>query len=74
MDEQRIVEEMVELLEANEEIRVTDGSEDVFIQSVDDKEGYSFVSSTHEEFLSSREAIGWVVDYFGGVENIEMWE
>jgi hypothetical protein len=41
---------------------MTAGSEELFIQSVDDKEGYAYVSSTNREFRDSREAAEWVIE------------
>lgn len=66
--------EMVDMLEDNGEIRFTGYDNEVFIQSSDNKDGYSYVSSTNMEFDSSREAVEWAVDQFGGIENIDEWE
>lgn len=74
MDEEQIIEEMVELLEDNGEISISSEELDIFIQSVDDKEGYSYVSNTNKEFDDSREAIEWAVLQFDGAENIESFE
>lgn len=74
MDEENVIEEMSEVLENNGEIRVSGESNDIFIESVDDKEGYSYSSNTNKEFESSRDAIEWAVEQFDGVENIIEWE
>lgn len=69
-----IPEELVDTLEANGTISMTDGIKELFVESVDDKEGYSYVSSTNEEFGSSREAIEWALEQMGGIDNIVTWE
>ncbi|EKQ53516.1 MULTISPECIES: hypothetical protein [unclassified Clostridium] len=69
-----IPKELIDTLEANGEISMTDGVKELFIQSVDDKEGYSYVSSTNEEFGSSREAVEWALNEMGGFDNIVDWE
>lgn len=74
MDEENVIEEMSEVLENNGEIRVSGEGNDIFIESVDDKEGYSYTSNTNKEFESSRDAIEWAVEQFDGVENIIDWE
>lgn len=53
-------EELIDTLEENGEISMTDGVKELFIQSVDDKEGYSYVRSTNEEF-GSRKAVKWAI-------------
>lgn len=55
-------EELANVLEEDGELSIYDGEKELFIQSVDDKEGYSFVSSTNEEFSNSREAIEWAIN------------
>jgi hypothetical protein len=70
----QVMEEMIEALENNGEIRLSSGEADVFIESIDDKEGYSFVSNTGEEFDNGRDSIEWAVEVFGGIENIIDWE
>lgn len=74
MDEEQIIEEMVELLEDNGEISIIGEDLEIFIQSVDDKEGYCYVSNTNKEFDDSRDAIEWAVLQFDGTENIENYE
>lgn len=74
MDEELLLEEMTEALEANGEITLTGEDLEIFIQSVDDKEGYSYVSNTNKEFDDSRESIEWAVLQFDGIENVEEWE
>lgn len=74
MDEELLLEEMIELLEDHGEITLTGEDLELFIQSVDDKEGYAYVSNTNKEFEDSREAIEWAALQFDGVENIEGWE
>lgn len=74
MDEELLIEEMSQALEDNGEITISGDELEVFIQSVDDKEGYAYVSNTHKEFETSMEAIEWAVLQFDGVENIEEWE
>jgi hypothetical protein len=67
-------DELVDALEAKGEISISDGMKELFIQTVDDKEGYSYVSSTNEEFTSSREAVKWAIEKMNGIENIVTWE
>ncbi len=74
MDEELLIEEMAKTLEDTGEITISGEDLDVFIQSVDDKEGYAYVSNTHKEFETSMEAIEWAVLQFDGAENIEEWE
>lgn len=74
MDEELLIEEMIQSLEDNGEIRLNSEELELFIQSVDDKEGYSYVSNTNKEFDDAREAIEWAVVQFDGAENIEEWE
>lgn len=74
MDEELIIQEIAKKLENNGEITLTGEDLEIFIQSVDDKEGYAYVSSTNKEFEDSLEAIEWAVVQFDGAENIEEWE
>jgi hypothetical protein len=74
MDEDEIMEAMAELLKANGELRVTGAGEEITVQSVDDKEGYSYVSNTHMEFDTCIDAVEWIIEQFNGAENIEEWE
>ncbi|MTK12260.1 MAG: hypothetical protein F8N39_09265 [Clostridiaceae bacterium] len=55
-------EELVEVLEEDGELSIYNGAKELFIQTIDDKEGYSYVSSTNEEFGSSREAVEWAIN------------
>lgn len=55
-------EELVDVLEEDGEISIYNGEKEFFIQTVDDKEGYSYVSSTNQEFGSSREAAEWAIN------------
>lgn len=55
-------EELVNVLEEDGELSIYNGVKELFIQNVDDKEGYSYVSSTNEEFGSSREAAEWAIN------------
>ena len=66
--------ELIEVLETKGEISITDGINELFIQTVDDKEGYSYVSSTNKEFGSSQEAVEWAIEKMNGIDNIATWE
>lgn len=55
-------EELVDVLEEDGELSIYNGVKELFIQTVDNKEGYSYVSSTNEEFGSSREAVEWAIN------------
>lgn len=68
-----IVNEMVSILEKTGEISINDGYKELFIQAVDDKEGYEYVSSTNNEFKDSREAIEWALEKMNGGQNLEYW-
>jgi hypothetical protein len=74
MDEELLIGEMSQALGNNGEITISGEELEIFIQSVDDKEGYAYVSNTNKEFETSMEAIEWAVLQFDGVENIEEWE
>lgn len=74
MDDELVMEEMIEALEINGEIRLSNEEQELTIQSIDDKDGYSYISSTNKQFDDSREAIEWVILQFDGLENIEEWE
>ena len=74
MDESNLMNNLIHTLESNGEITLTDGLKDLFIQAVDDKEGYAYVSSTNQEFKDSREAISWAVKKMNGLESITEWE
>jgi hypothetical protein len=74
MDEELIIAELIEALEDQGEITLTGEDNEIFIQTVDDKEGYGYVSNTNKEFEDAKEAIDWAVLQFDGVENIEEWE
>lgn len=74
MDEELIIAELIEALEDQGEITLTGEDNEIFIQTVDDKEGYCYVSNTNKEFEDAKEAIDWAVLQFDGVENIEEWE
>lgn len=67
-------QEMIDSLEQNGEIRITDGIREVYIQSFDDEGPTVYVSNTNKEFDDVNEAIDWSINYFGGLENIEEWE
>lgn len=54
-------EEIANVLEKDGEVSIYNGAKELFIQSVDDKEGYCYVSSTNKEFISSREAAEWAI-------------
>ena len=74
MDEELLIEEMSQALGNNGEITLNGEELEIFIQSVDDKEGYAYVSNTNKEFETCKEALEWAVLQFDGVENIEEWE
>lgn len=63
-NDRSLIPKAIDELETNGFITITDGSKEVLIQSVDDKEGYSFVSSTNEEFANSSAAVRWGFDQF----------
>ncbi|GKU24651.1 hypothetical protein [Clostridium folliculivorans] len=71
---QRIIDELTNSLETKGEISLTNETNDLFIESVDDKEGYSYVSSTNEEFGTSKEAVEWLIKKVNGVENTLDWK
>jgi hypothetical protein len=68
------IQEMVEGLEQNGEIRLTDGIKEVCIRSLDEDSDLIYVSDSNREFDDAESAIIWAVDQFGGIENVEEWE
>lgn len=72
--EEKIIDKLIDTLEAKGEISFNDGAKELFIQAVDDKEGYCYVSSTNEEFISGREAVEWAIEKMNGIDNIMTWE
>lgn len=74
MDGKIIIDKLIDTLEVKGEISFNDGAKELFIQTVDDKEGYSYVSSTNQEFISSRDAVEWAVEELNGIDNIMTWE
>lgn len=69
---QEIINELIGILEAKGEVSLS-GENNLFIESIDDKEGYSYVSSTNEEFATSKDAIEWLVKKMNGIDNIVDW-
>ena len=67
------IQEMIEGLQQNGEIRLTDGIREISIQAFEDEEPL-YVSSTNKEFDDAEEAVQWAVEQFGGIENVEEWE
>lgn len=55
-------EELVDVLEEDGELSIYNGVKELIIQNSDDKEGHSYVSSTNEEFSSSKEAVEWAIN------------
>ncbi|WP_163192506.1 hypothetical protein [Clostridium thermarum] len=74
MYDKDIILEMVEGLEENGEIRMTDGLREIYIQSFDEDGEVIYVSNNNKEFEEAEDAIQWAINQFGGVENIEEWE
>lgn len=74
MHDDDFVQEMVEGLEQNGEIRLTDGLREIYIQSFEEDGDTLYVSNTNKEFDNAEDAVLWAVNQFGGVENIEEWE
>lgn len=74
MADDEILEEMIEGLELNGEIRITDGIREVYIQSYDEDGSLIYIAGSNKEFDDPDEAIQWAIDQFGGLENIEEWE
>lgn len=74
MDKDRAVDKMIDSLETNGEIRLFSREGDIYIQSIDPKEGYSYIAQDGTEFDSSWEAVEWAIRQFRGIENIGRWE
>lgn len=55
------IDKLIDELETNGELTINRGKMNLFIQAVDDKEGYAYVSSTNKEFKNSKEAVEWAV-------------
>jgi hypothetical protein len=65
------IDRIASALEAKGEVSMMAGSEELFIQSIDDKEGYVYVSSTNREFRDSREAAEWAIEKMNSLRNLE---
>ena len=74
MDKFEAIEKMINTLEINGDIRFVSKGMDIYIHSIDPKEGYSYITLDGMEFDNSREAIEWAVCQFNGLENIGRWE
>lgn len=74
MDKERAMDKMINSLDTNGEIRFISADRDIYIQSIDPKEGYSFITQDGTEFDSSWEAVEWAVRQFRGIESIGRWE
>lgn len=74
MDKKRAMDKMIEYLENNGEIRFVNPDVDIYIQSIDPKEGYAYITQDGTEFDNSFEAVEWAVRKFGEIENIGRWE
>lgn len=70
-EESKILDKMINKLESVGEVTISNDVEDLFIQSVDYKEGYAYVSSTNIEFQDSSEAIQWAIEEMNGIDNIK---
>ncbi|SCN23257.1 hypothetical protein N3C_1214 [Clostridium sp. N3C] len=68
-----IIQEMIEGLQQNGEIRLTDGLREISIQALEEVETL-YITSTNREFDDAEEAVQWVVEQLGGIENVEEWE
>ncbi|NLZ48984.1 MAG: hypothetical protein GX895_09430 [Clostridiales bacterium] len=68
-----IIQEMIEGLQQNGEIRLTDGLREISIQALEEGETL-YITSTNREFDDAEEAVQWVVEQLGGIENVEEWE
>ena len=74
MDKAKTINKMINSLEINGDIRFISKGMDLYIHSIDPKEGYSYITQYGMEFDSSKAAIKWAVSQFRGVENIWRWE
>lgn len=74
MDKNGTVEKMAASLEEKGDIRFYSADMDIYIQSIDSKEGYSYINLDGKEFNSSYEAVEWAIAKFMGIENIGRWE
>jgi hypothetical protein len=73
-EDRELMKELAEVLEENGMVSITDGSQEISIQSVDDKEGYAYISNTNREFDNSREAIKWAFERLNSSENVIEWQ
>jgi hypothetical protein len=74
MDKDKAMNMMINSLEINGDIRFASQGIDIYIHSIDPKEGYSYITLNGIEFDNSKEAVEWAVYQFGGLENIGRWE
>ncbi|WP_139904299.1 hypothetical protein [Clostridium thermarum] len=51
-----LINNLIKEFEVKGEIAVNNGLEELFIEAMDDKGGYSYASSINKEFKDSREA------------------
>lgn len=74
MYKDRAMDKMAVSLEEKGEIKFFSADMNVYIQSIDSKEGYSYITPGGNEFDSSHEAVQWAIARFKGIENIGRWE
>ncbi len=74
MDRDRTVEKMEASLEERGDIRFFGADMDIYIQSIDPKEGYSYIATDGTEFDSSHGAVEWAIARFKGIDKIGRWE
>lgn len=68
------INDLINTLEINGEIKIFNNSGEIYIQSIDDKEGYSYVSNTDREFDSSKEAVEWAIEQIDGTTDKFDWK
>jgi hypothetical protein len=74
VERDKMIKEMMKAVEKNGAIKLSGLEGDFYIQSIDDKEGYSYVTSDNREFEYLEDAMGWALHKLHGVENIKGWE
>jgi hypothetical protein len=71
MEEDYALEDVINKLENNGYITLTNGQNTISIQSVDDKEGYSYITDRHRQFANSRDAVKWSVSELKEIKNVD---
>jgi hypothetical protein len=73
MDKSFSLDKMTNSLEINGDIQLYSKEGRIYIHSIDDKEGYSYITPSGMEFDTSRGAVEWGIRELKGINNITWW-